>query len=55
VKGNILAKLKSTKRGDIFKKLDTDKGGHLSAEEKRDGKSKLLDKLQSLNKDDGKN
>ena len=63
VKGNIVAKLKSTKRGDIFKKLDTDKDGQLGAEEKRDGKSKLrnkirgklLDKLQSLNKDDAKN
>ena len=63
VQGNILAKLKSTKRDDIFKKLDTDKDGQLSAEEKRDGKSKLrnkirgklLDKLQSLNKDDAKN
>jgi Ca2+-binding EF-hand superfamily protein len=63
VKGNILAKLQSIIRGDKFDKLDTDKDGQLSAEEKRDGKSKIRDKirgkirdkLQSWNKCDAKN
>ena len=50
-RGNILARLKSTKRSDIFNKFYTDKDRRLSAEEKRDDKSKLRGKLQNLNKD----
>ena len=52
---NILARLKSNKRSDIFNKFYTDKDRRLRAEEKRDDKGKLRGKLQDLNKDKAKN